>query len=207
MLRSQVETMVRADTGHEFDTQFTQQQLYDWLLAEYSVFRREVAAIAPTFYAKLSATQVLTLADPDFDLPLDYESLIRFERLTGVSYVPVDVADELAPEMELLAFREEAGVFRLAPTADAAGTYRMCYVPTPVVAADYTIVVPPGCELVIVERLNARVRRKFNEDPTPHLQAAKLLWHGEPGGQPGQKTYVRRRYGKHALPGFRGVTF
>jgi hypothetical protein len=82
----------------------------------------------------------------------------------------------------------------------------MCYVPTPVVAADYTIVVPPGCELVLVERLNARVRRKFGEDPTPHLQAAKLLWHGEPGGQPGQKTYVRRRYGKHALPGFRGVT-
>lgn len=198
--------MVRADTGHEFDTQFTQQQLFDWLLAEYSIFRREIAAVAPSYYAKLSPTQVLSSADPDFDLPLDYESLIRFERLEGALYAPVDVADELAPELEALAFREEAGVLRLAPGVFVSGTYRMCYVPTPVVAADYTIFVPPGCELVLVERLNARVRRKFGEDPTPHLQAAKLLWHGEPGGPPGQKTYVRRRYGKHALPGFRGVT-
>jgi hypothetical protein len=80
--------MVRADTGHEFDTQFTQQQLYDWLLAEYSIFRREVAAVAPTYYAKLSATQVLSSQIQTSTCRSTTRALIRFERLDRRLYVP-----------------------------------------------------------------------------------------------------------------------
>jgi hypothetical protein len=118
MLRSGVETMVRADTGHEFDTQFTQQQLYDWLLAEYPIFRREVAAVAPTYYAKLSATQVLTLAAiADFDLPLDYESSSASSGWTARLVRARGCGGRAGARAGALAFREEAGVFRLAPTA------------------------------------------------------------------------------------------
>jgi hypothetical protein len=203
MVRSDVETMVRAQTGHDSDTQVTQAQIYAWLLLDYPAFRREIIDVAPSLYTAVATVQVLTAADPDFDLPADFERVNMFEVLVGADYIDVPVAGGPGADFRGISYREEAGVLRVAPSGSAPGTYKLTYNKAPTLTSDYTIEVPAGCELVIVERLCARVRGRFNEDPSPHIAEANRIWHGVPGVPgSGQKTAIRRRYGGHTQSAF-----
>lgn len=195
MIRSGAITAIRTATAHDGDTQVTDTQLGVWIDLEVTRLRREVNSIAPGLYSDTTATQALTSSDPDFDLPADFERLIRFERLEGTRYVGVDVADELHPDLSCLrGARLEDGVIRVFPAEDAAGTYRLVYCTTHTLTSDYTLTVPGGCEDIIVERVSARVRVRLNEDPTPHQVEAARIWAE-------QKTAIRRRYGAHSTGG------
>lgn len=203
MIRSGAITAIRTSTGHDSDTQVTDTQLGVWIDQIYPEFRREILDVAPSLYTAVAATQDLTTTDPDFDLPADFERVSTLQVLCGVDYLGVPPVSDVSPDFGGLCWREEAGVLRLAPATSCTGTYRLAYNKAPTLTGDYTIEVPTGCELVIVERVAAMVRVRFNEDPTPHLATADRIWHGAPGMPgSGQKTAIRRRFGGHTQGGF-----
>lgn len=100
-----------------------------------------------------------------------------------------------------LVFRESiisgAPTITLYPADSAPGTYRVRY--TPLVAPGYTTVpVPEGFEDVVIERVAARARIRFKEDPSPHLaQANEFLQQ--------QLDAARDRHGYHPVGGLRVV--
>ena len=202
MTRAEARTAIQASYENVGGAPSTA-ELNAWLDIEHKLFRRELSRSVPSLYTTTSSTQALTAADPDFDLPADFDRVVRFERLYGDTYLPVDVSDGLSPHAGDLTFREEGTTLKAAPSAQVAGTYRLVYVQTPgelsaESSTNGVLLVPPGCEDVILERVSARARAKLQEDPTPHLQRAADVWTQ-------QRRVLMSRYGRHGQPGLRVV--
>ncbi len=203
MIVSVARTAIRASTDHDSDTQVTDAQLTAWLDLEYKNLRRVLAQIAPSLYATADSSQVIAAGSTTLALPTNYERLVRLEQQFGSNWFPVLISDELTPHYGELNAREEGAAFQLSPVSLAPGTYRFIYVALPATLVNVTddstaLAVPSGCEDVILERVAARVRERFDEDPSAHLARADRVWRE-------QKSALRRRYGKHAVPGLRPV--
>lgn len=197
--------MVRANTAHDSDTQVTQAQIQAWLDQAYHRLRKLIASVAPSLYSKVSATQVLSTSDPNFDLPSDYDRPLLFEKLETTVWVGVDTVDQTSPDLTIGRGWEEigagltGGVIRVSPASQADGSFRLTYVALPDLTengGNYTLRVPAGLEELITEAVSARARTRLNEDKDIHLTEVDRLWAQ-------QRTGIRRRYGRHAVSGMR----
>lgn len=182
--------MIRANTGQDTATpstaRVTDDQIAAWLDLEYPRFRREVTALVPTLYSTTTAEQALTAADPLFDLPADFERVVRFEYEDDDDWYPVNVADPLEP----------------GGPVGVDGDYRLVYTKRPDLTGTYTLEVPEGTEEIPILRVCAMVVVRGGggavEDPSFFLSRADQLWRE-------QKSVVRRRYGAHPVSGLRQV--
>ncbi len=193
-IQSAYETVGGAPTSTELNT---------WIDLEHKLFRRQLAKSVPQIYTATDTQQVLAAGSDSLTLPSDYERLVRLEKLSGSDWYPVDISDELSPHLGCLTVREEGTALKVDPVLDAPGTYRIVYVQKPVtLSADSgtggVLLVPDGCEDIIVERCAARARVKQEEDPGPHLARANDVWTE-------QKRALRKRYGRSPKPGLRMV--
>ncbi len=205
MNQAEARAAIRASTNQDVVGQVTEAQLDVWMDLEHKALRRKLQLIAPTLYTAVDTAQVITSASPALTLPSDFESLVRIERQVGDDWEPVEITDGLNPHISDLNVREEGGTsLKLAPAALAAGTYRIVYVQKPTVLTltgsgnGSTLAVPQGLEDVILELVCARVRVRFDEDPSPHYARAGQVWAE-------QKPALRRRYGASPEPGLRLV--
>lgn len=205
MTRAEARTAIQAATDHDgaSDTQVTTAQLNSWIDIEHKLLRRQLAQIAPSLYMATAAEETLAALDETLTMPSDYESLVRLEVKNGSNWFPVPISDELNTQTGSLTVREQGGVLNVSPASLAAGTYRIIYAQKPVtLSADSStngvLLVPDGCEDIIVERVSARVREKCDEDPTPHLNRAATNWTE-------QRKALRKRYGKGGQPALRLV--
>lgn len=202
LLLSELHDAIRAETDHDSDTQVTNAQLTERANIDYQNLRRKLIGVAPQIYAVEDDSQTLVTGDSALDMPADFERLVRLEKQVGSSdmWIPVEVSTELDPHYGCLAVREEDGVLKLAPTSLTAGTWRIVYVPKPdgLVDDDQDIILPDGLEDILIQQGAAFVRRRMDEDPSPHLQQADMVWKE-------QRSALRRRYGRHAQPGLRLV--
>ena len=203
MTREECRTAVKTATDHDgaSDTQVTTAQLNTWIDIEHKLLRRLLAQVAPQLYTAADNSQTISSGTESLTMPSDFERLIRLEIQVGDRWLPIEVSDELSPHIGTLAVREEGGTLKVAPGALTAGTYRIIYVQKPTTlsadsGAGGVLLVPDGCEDIIVEKVAARVRERLDEDPTPHLNRAAATWKE-------QKSALRRRYGKAPQPGMR----
>ena len=202
MTRAEARTAIQAS----FETVAgapTTAELNVWIDLEHKNFRRELADAVPSLYESTTAEQTLTTADDVFELPADFETLVRFERKYGTTWQPVEVADGLMPQLGDLSFLETGATLKVGPNVLAPGTYRAVYIAQPATLSAESgtggvLLVPAGCEDVILERVAARCRIKLEEDPSPHTGRAAAVWRE-------QKRALRKRYGRHPVPGLRVV--
>jgi hypothetical protein len=202
MLKSEARTAIRS-TYEDVAGAPTDSELNVWLDLEQKLFRRELTIAAPTLYQKVDATQTIANGAETLALPSDYDSLIRVERLDGVTWLPVDVSDALTTQIGAVAVREEGAAIKIGPTLISGASYRLIYNPVPASLAstnspDETLAIPVGCEDILIERVAARARVKLEEDPSPHLTRAAAVWNE-------QKRALRRRYGRMPVPGLRSL--
>lgn len=200
MTLDEIRTAIRAETDHDADTQVTDAQLAAHIDTDYQNLRRKLVQVAPSLYSTEDESQVLVTGESELDMPLDFERLVRLEKQVGEAWMPVEISDELTPHYGTLNVREEDGVLRLAPVSQAAGTWRIIYVAKPdgLTDDDQDVILPEGLEDILIQQGAAFVRRRHDEDPSLHMQLADTVWRE-------QKSALRRRYGKHAVPGVRRV--
>lgn len=215
MTRDEAETAVRAlcRIDGTTDTRVTQAMIQVEVQSEFQQLRRLLAKELPRLYTATTSTQTLTTSDAVFDLPSDFERVIRFEvrDLNNVNvWYPVDVSDEYRVHVggpisatrtwiPPLTFREEAGALHVAPI-DALVvplTFRLVYTKAPVVTSNYTIEVPAGLEAIITRRVAAGlVSPRLRDDGAAYAADADRIWSQ-------QLPALKRRYGNHPRPGLR----
>lgn len=182
---SAIATDIRASTDHDSDTQVTDAQLWPWISSSYHVLRRKIADIAPELFTGISAD--LTVAAGASTIALssitDLGKIRTVERKDGSVYTALPLAPfEHGSHPAHLSWRLRAAVgadvVDLAPADLAPGTYRVRYLTKGVAINDSgdNLILPEGGDRVVVEEVAARVRVRFEEDPTPHLVAAKAAW-------------------------------
>ncbi len=207
MTRVECRTAIRAGTDQdatdETNAQVTAATLNAWIDAEHKLLRRELARVAPSLYTATDVSQTVSGASLDtLALPADFDTLVRVERQAGTAWYPLDVSDGLSPHTGGLTVREEGASLKVAPAALATGgAFRIVYIQAPAtLTADSgtggVLLVPGGCEDIIVDRVSARVQSRFQRDPSPYLSRAADTWKH-------QKTSLRRRYGNMPVPGLR----
>lgn len=154
--------------------------------------RRRLAFEFPSLYEAVSTAQTIT--DDEVDKPDNFEALRVLEKQDGSSWVPLGVLPSLNREDSLdLAFYELGSVFKITPTADAPGTYRMFYTTAP--AAGYTTMdLPLGLEDIVIEETAAWACSRHNEDPSFHQAEARRIWDE-------QYMPLWNRYGSHSASG------
>ena len=200
MTLGEARTAIRAETSHDSDTQVTDAQLDERINTDHSNVRRKIAMVAPQIYTETDHEQTLAAGEDTLEMPLDYERLIRVERQYGTEWYDIEASDELGPHRMPLNVREEANGLKVAPLSQAAGVYRIIYVMEPEGLVDDgdELDVPSGFEDIIVQLGCAFVRRRHEESQSAHLEIADRVWKE-------QKPLLRKRYGRHAVPGMRQV--
>lgn len=187
---------IRAATDHDSDTQVTDAQLLVWINKEYFRLRRIIGDVAPKLYSA-QVTFTISSGNTYAIVASDFERIYKLERLNvGSSYDPMVVANELDPEVipdgAVAAFLERGATLEIYPSTAASASYRLTYTtkPTALASAGDACTVPEGAEEVIVQRVAARVRIRFEEDPSPHQAlAAEALAE--------VRSFIQRRYGAH----------
>lgn len=192
--RDSLITDAKAATDHEAagDEQIGTSVWQGWVADEYQAVRRLLRELAPTLYIA-DTTFTITSGNTWSIVPTDWDSLYRLQRLGSDGYYfPLDLANPLDPEdvVDDWAFLERGTVLEIYPSTSATGSYKATYVQTPSLSGNYTLSVPGGIEAIIRERVAARARTKLDEDPSAHMQMAKLMWDE-------QAPALRRRYGLH----------
>lgn len=175
-----------------------------WIDQEYQALRRMLGHLVPSLYtARVSFT--ISTGNSWTIAPATWGKLYRLDRDYGPgNYVPLAAADPLDPELiprgYMQAVLERGGVLDVYPEATATGNYRATYTTQPARlvtgGADdaINIDVPAEFERVLIERVAALVRRRLEEDPTPHERAAEAAMREA-------KWYLRTRYGVMHEPG------
>lgn len=192
-------TRVRAVTAHDTDTQITDSQLDAWLTDETARVRRDLIAVAPQLYQKLSDTFPLTIT-PYLDLSAitDFERVWRVDVLDGSTWRDVPVSDEASPELGDLTYRETTAggipALLFSPSTAALGnSFRVAYHAAP---AASSVEVPSGMEDAVLMRVAAKVAMRCFDDPRAFNEEADRVWAT-------QRRAVRRRYGAQPQPGLR----
>lgn len=207
---SSVQTIIdsaRAGTDQDTAGQITDAQLIAWVNEDVQLMYRQLTEYVPEAFVKVSATFPLTNSINYQDVtasPLsltDFGKIYRLEMLVGSIYRPLEQADPLDPERcSSSAFTLRVNTVTVYPSQNAAGTYRLSYLPSPpaLTLAATAISMPSGFERPLAERVCARIRSRFEEDPSFHLQAADAAWRE-------YRRYLRRQYGAHPTSGLRQV--
>lgn len=178
-------TAVRSATAHDNDRQVTDDQIKDELDQEYRALRRYLSQFVPELYQGVAP---FTLTSPAIvqpanclAKPVDFERLTRLEVMFSQGcWEPVAVRPMIARSQGI--------------AVDVAGQYRLTYVQRPVDGYDeYDL--PEGANRILVHKVAAWVRQRFEEDPSYHEQKAEQL-----------KAELRRdlvigRYGAHPVSG------
>lgn len=207
MTRAEARTAIRAATDQEASDETAAQvlgtQLNTWIDLEHKQLRRELSQIVPSLYTAVGSEQTPNATTGALTMPSDYERLVRVEIKIGSTWYPVEEAsDGLSPHLRELCVREEGSTLFLAPVATATSyTVRIVYVQSvATLSADSgtggVLLVPDGCEDIILARVEARVQTRFQRDPSPHIARAREVLRE-------QKKYLRKRYGTTAQPGLR----
>jgi hypothetical protein len=187
---------IRACTNHDSDTQVTDVQLTVWINKEYYRLRRILAEVAPSLFQN-QVSFTISSGNTYAVVATDYDRVYRLERLVnGTEYEPLGLADALDPESVpdglSLAFLERGTTLEIYPSTSAAGSYRLTYTTKPAALSggSDSCTVPEGAEEVIVQRVSARVRVRFEEDPSIHVALANEALSEV-------RSYLQKRYGVH----------
>lgn len=148
-----------------------------WINIEVQNVRRLLLAAAPALFATQSAFTASAGPPPFWTKAATFDRVRLVERKgTDGTYYPIEKANELDPEMSpSYAWRELGSKIEFFPSTGAAGDYRVTFLakPAALVNSSDVLDVPDGVEDVVVERVCARVRRRFEESPAEHIEAAK----------------------------------
>jgi hypothetical protein len=196
----------RAASDHDSDTQITDAGCVTLLDPLWQRMRRKLAQRVPTLYTKVAATFTVASGNTQdvTGSPLsltDFDRVRRIRRLISstapTSYVPIGVADAIDPERippeEDVVFLERGTVLEFYPAAIIPTmTFELAYLTAaPALTTTSSVLdAPAGIEGVLGEELAAKIRTRFEDDPSAHLQAAaaaldEYLWD------------LTRRYGVH----------
>ena len=194
---------VRALTSHDTDEQVTDAQLIPWISDVNDELWGDVTTDVPVPFLKVASPFTLSSGNTfDLSTVTDYDHAYRLDRLLGSVYRPILVADSLDPETATAgAFLERGGFLEVYPSQQAAGTYRLTYVPTtPELTAAGDPLPLAGTRNILAHRVYALVFcRDENEDRAPlHMQRADQLTGKYIAG-------LRKRYGAHVVPGLKRV--
>ena len=190
----------RAATDHDVDQQVTDPQLIVLLNPIWQRVRRQLGQRIPVLFTKVvtftltGATQDLTASPVSLT---DFERVRRLRRLvdsTSQRYEPVGAANPIDPELlppdANYAFLVRGTTLELFPAGSATGSSlelsyntkatKLTGGGTPAGTSD-VLDAPDGIEEVLGEELAAKIRPRFDEEASPHVQAAatalrELLW-------------------------------
>lgn len=181
-------TEVRAVTDHDTDTQVTDAQILSWMDPILQALQRQCADLAPDLFTAVSDDFAIAAGASSQDLasaPLSLgdvlgkiRSVERKQSATVYYAIPQYhvLVGTMAASLSWRQLGETTILFR--PPLAAPGTYRVQYLlkcpPLALVSTAFSV--PHGADSVIVERLAAKVRMRFEEDPTPHVNAANQAW-------------------------------
>ena len=202
MLISDVLTAVRAVTGHDVDTQFSDAtQLLPVLAQGYRRLRRWLCVHAPNL-CEQSLAVVLTGTNVILKSALtDFERIRKIERMqANGSYYPIIVHDELnSNQSRDLCAHEQPLQFVLMPTSAAPGSYLVTWVSgaPATIATTTTLDLPAGLEDVLINWGAAwvSVRHEVNRGDAAYFTKAADDILKE------QKRLLMNRYGVMSSPG------
>jgi hypothetical protein len=200
MTGAEAESVIRATTAHDSDTQVTEPQLLAQMGIEYQRLRRWLCVVAPELCKAQVSVSVAAGATTILKSALaNFEKLILIERLLqGNFYFPIRVNngyDANRPGYGLTV-EEFPTYLQLRPDNDCVGTYRVTYVAgvSGTVTTSTVFDVPPGLEQVICSRCSAWVRQRLSEDPSYDLRTADDILKE-------QRPLLMQRYGNLPQPG------
>lgn len=158
---------IRAVCDRDGDTAVTDAQLTVWANQEYAIVRRRLADSVPDPFTKIKDftlasgnTQDVTAAPMSLT---DFGKLLSLSRLSGTSYQQL----MLAP---LGSVYDGTGL-------DASGSYRARYLTkAATLAGTDPVDLPDGADGIVRERVAARLRVRFDEDPKEHKAFAQELF-------------------------------
>lgn len=186
----QIIDSARPATRHDTDTQVTDAQLLIWLSEHVRALHSMAARICKSQYT-LNASFVITAGASSVTVGAGALAAVAANTYLDFRGVDFDVGGGNFKPLKPLNFRGRGFVdgrryllrgdtIDLYPTINAAGTYRLWYLGTPMTVtipvAATSFVLPEGADLWLSEQISARIRVRFQQDPTPHLNLAKLYW-------------------------------
>ena len=203
MLFSDACRKVRSATLHDDDTQFTDTQLIDDVLAdEYRRLRRWLCTYVPSLCEAVVSGIAVTSTGVILKSALaNFERIVRVERLNGSAYFPIEVSSGLAASYPYrLSVREQPTQLLISPDSLAEGTYQIVYLtgaPASIVAGT-TVDMPDELCNVMVERgcMWARQRHNEHDKVAYHEKRAEAL-------MADAHSNLRDRYGDHGKPGLK----
>jgi hypothetical protein len=173
---------IRASTDHDSDEQVTDAQLIVWIRGRYKKLRRRLGDLVPDLFTKITADFTITAGNSSFDLSTsptsvaDMGKLLVVEKKTGADYTPLSLAPIMTADViPYLSFRQRGNAtVDIFPKPAAPATYRAKYIgngsPGAVTATDSTLELPEEAGDVLAQDVCARVRVRFEEDPSPHYE-------------------------------------
>lgn len=179
-----VRNSVRAAVDQDGYTAVTDAQLNTWIGQEYSILTGRLTSLFPDRYTKYTADYTVANGARSFVITeTDFSRIREVQRkdgATGVDYFSLMLAPGYNPEWACdLSFRQRgAATVDLFPIAVAPGTYRVryAYKPVTLVADGEILDVPDGGDQVIEHIVGARVRGRFEEDPSLLLNLRDSSW-------------------------------
>lgn len=180
----------RPATRHDTDTQVLDTQLYIWLGEHVRALHSMAVRLCKSQYRQSAP---FTVASGASSVTVGVGALVAVPANTYLDFngVDFDVGGGNYQPLKPLNFRGRGVVngrryllrgdsIDLYPAINAAGNYKLWYLPTiatvtPPIAGT-TYVLPEGGDLWLSEQLSARVRVRFQQDPTPHINLAKMYW-------------------------------
>lgn len=181
---------IRGGTDHDTDTQVTDVTLTLWINEEYPVLVRRLASAIPDRYTKYSSDVTVVSGASSFDVTAnppnvsDLSKLLCPQLKQSGRYLDLPLARTVnAENAGCLCFRQRgASTVDLFPAEVAPNTYRIKYVYKPAKLTSVTpgvtdvLDLPDGGEGPIVQVVSARVRGKFDEDPSAHERWRETAW-------------------------------
>jgi hypothetical protein len=195
LLIADIRSLIRAETGNDEDTQYTDDQLDVWLTIEYRKLHKRLSSRFPELYTAVSATTVLTSTNV-ITKPANLAKIVHVERLEGDRWVALPKATQVTPALDCyLGWYEEGASIVITPDSTAAaGSYRLKFIVSPsssFPAQD----IPNGFDDIIYQNVIAKAKIRIGDDPTPHLQLAERTWNEQVKAQ-------HPRGGNDPEPGF-----
>lgn len=185
ILASDVILLARTLTDHQNDTQIQDNPgLLQVLSPLYLALRRKLAMLVPTLYTKRVQFTLSSGNTQDYTAsPLsltDFERAQRMRRqISSSDWTPVGIANPIEPEQlpqgQDYVYLERGTVLEFYPSAAIPGsTFELSYITkaTKLSTTGDTLDIPDGADLVLAEQLAAKIRPRFDEDPSPHIRAA-----------------------------------
>jgi hypothetical protein len=189
-LASDIIASARPATRHDTDTQVTDAQLLIWLGEHVRALHSMAARICKSQY---TLTALFTVASGTTSVTVGSAPLAGVAANTYLDFrgIDFDLGNSAWMPLKPLSFRGRGtadarryllrgDTIDLYPTTNTAGNYRLWYIATPFTVttpvAGTSLALPEGGDLWLAEQLGARIRVRFQQNPQPHLDLAKMYW-------------------------------